>query len=61
MDIASLCLPLSVSMHLSTHLNLSVPPIHNAHESSQADSQSNQGKMDTSRSKSLKSKKVFHT
>ncbi|KAJ8652089.1 hypothetical protein O0I10_012320 [Lichtheimia ornata] len=40
-DIASLRLPLSVSMHLSTHLNLSIPPIHNAHESSQADSQSN--------------------
>ncbi|KAI7876098.1 hypothetical protein K492DRAFT_239956 [Lichtheimia hyalospora FSU 10163] len=40
-DIANLGLPLSVSMQLSTHLNLSIPPIHHAHESSQADSQMN--------------------
>ncbi|CDS09208.1 hypothetical protein LRAMOSA10568 [Lichtheimia ramosa] len=31
-DIANLCLPLSISMQLSTHLNFSIPPIHNAHE-----------------------------
>lgn len=39
-DIANLCLPLSISMQLSTHFNFSIPPIHNAHEPVE-------GKMDT--------------